>query len=150
MEGLSIPPLVKINSEWNKDNCGGAFNFGGAWRKNPQFYLKYLNEGDVPVKVEIILKSEETKPNAITPYIGFYVFKATTDGPKKIMKISKGTVMKITEFQIERRVAQTCKLIPRQGLIIMPTTFEPSINHKFSLSIAGLTEPQLMFYTNIG
>eukprot|EP01125_Pyxidicula_operculata_P010480 TRINITY_DN3448_c0_g1_i2.p1 TRINITY_DN3448_c0_g1~~TRINITY_DN3448_c0_g1_i2.p1 ORF type:complete len:279 (-),score=58.62 TRINITY_DN3448_c0_g1_i2:149-985(-) len=79
------------------------------------------------------------------PCAGFYAFKAPCSQPEKMMKVNKGDVLKITEFQTKRLTTWATKLSPNQPIIIMPTPLEPNCRNKYNLSIVGVNENEVVF-----
>eukprot|EP01124_Arcella_intermedia_P032791 TRINITY_DN7711_c0_g2_i1.p1 TRINITY_DN7711_c0_g2~~TRINITY_DN7711_c0_g2_i1.p1 ORF type:complete len:801 (+),score=192.26 TRINITY_DN7711_c0_g2_i1:178-2403(+) len=155
---LPLPPMLSLTDKWN--TAGGTFN-GGDWRKNSQFFLLLKREPESPpVKVEIILTLEPLPQNPMSPsftsiehltypYTGFYVFRRPeTKSKSKIANITKGDVVKITDFLPKRRIVWTTKLQPdpEKGLVIMPTTFEGNIQSNYSLTVAGVPASDIIFH----
>eukprot|EP01125_Pyxidicula_operculata_P010482 TRINITY_DN3448_c0_g1_i4.p1 TRINITY_DN3448_c0_g1~~TRINITY_DN3448_c0_g1_i4.p1 ORF type:complete len:1316 (-),score=283.41 TRINITY_DN3448_c0_g1_i4:149-4096(-) len=170
-----LPPYTMVTCEdsWTEDNAGGAFNYG-SWRKNPQYFimlersstnveillsqepLSDMNLGvsstSTPLLPSAAVKSDKEdevtfripKPRRY-PCAGFYAFKAPCSQPEKMMKVNKGDVLKITEFQTKRLTTWATKLSPNQPIIIMPTPLEPNCRNKYNLSIVGVNENEVVF-----
>lgn len=133
-DALTLEPLspskewkhVLIEGDWNGKSAGGCKNHATC-PNNPQFLLQVTS----PTNTHLLLTQTERTD---FDHIGFYIAK-TSSASVKMPKISTSDIIAKSEFASTREAHWNGVLKPDSMFVVIPCTFDPNWESKFSLTI---------------
>lgn len=128
---------VSIEGEWNSKTAGGSTSYS-TWRNNPQYVIKSKSRCDLTLRLVQDQKSS-TDDEKLHP-IGLYVFKDTGKRrllvrPDDVLISSPCSSLEAIDLKISSSLLQE----KEKGIfscVVMPCTFYPDLETKFSLHVA--------------
>lgn len=115
-----------VECEWTEERSGGCMNHL-TWRNNPQVLLHVEQEAEITITLT------QKPDNGETEGVGFYVFNGLN---YKELITTNGSAVARSSFSKNEEVSCTFSLAPNpNGYVILPCTFHPNIQMKFSISI---------------
>lgn len=116
--------IVTVKGEWVVGkNAGGCINHY-TWRQNDQYLISMPEGGELTVRLQ----------QAGTNSIGFYILRS--EGPRRKLMLTADDLVGKGAFQRNSEVSTLVNL-SSGTYVLIPCTFEPNIEGRYLLSVAG-------------